>query len=116
MANLMPSDIVKEVQSVLAFVAGASGSPPYVTAYQILGCLPVGIRDRLIRERRLGGAGSGVQYSAVSVVADAAGMVDGVEVAFIDARELTFRVGGQAIVPGYPVVGLYRQCARLPHA
>ena len=113
MPNLMPSEIVNDVRAVLEAVAAGTDSPPYLTAYQILGSLPSAIRERLVSERRLGGAGAGVRYSAARVVADAAGMLADVEGRYIDARGLTVSVAGEVVSPGHEVAGIYRLVHRV---
>jgi len=85
MSNLMPSDVRDAVADVLRRAARGDGDRPnFLTAYQILDRLPARLRARLISERTLGGQGAGVQYAAASVVSDAAEMVPGVVVDYID--------------------------------
>jgi hypothetical protein len=109
MPNVMPSEIVNEVRAVLAAAAPGKGTQPsFLTAYQILERLDVALRTRLIQERTHGGKGAGVGYSAPSVVADAAQMVPGVVVGFLDTAGLGISVDGQPVKPSYSVCGIYR--------
>ena len=109
MPNLMPSDITAAVSRVLQDAARADGDHPYfLTAYQILDRLPESIRARLIQERTLGGHGTGVPYAAPSVVSDAAEMLPGIIIDYIDNRGITVDVAGQTITPGFEVCGIYR--------
>jgi hypothetical protein len=106
---LMPSNIRDEVRDVLARASRGKGDETtFLTAYQILARLPEAIRARLIDERQLGGKGTGVHYAAASVVSDAAEQIQGVEVRYLDTRQLTIHVAGQLVEPGYQVCGLYR--------
>jgi hypothetical protein len=106
---LMPSDIRDEVRDVLAKASRGKGDErKFLTAYQILAGLPKATRERLIAERKLGGKGTGVRYSAASAVSDAAEQIQGVEVHYIDTRQLTIHVDGQLVEPGNKVCGLYR--------
>jgi hypothetical protein len=109
MPNLMPSDITDSVANVLRGAARGDGSHPnYLTAYQILDRLPEDIRDRLIGEPTLGGHGAGVSYAAPSVVSDAAEMLPGIIIDYIDNRGIEIHVAGQALTPGFEVCGIYR--------
>jgi hypothetical protein len=109
MPNLMPTDIVDDVRRVLANAhAGKGTNPCFLTAFQILDRLPSAIRDRIIAERSIGGAGSGQSYAAPSVVSQAAEMVPGVVIDYIDTRGLTVTVAGRPLTPSYEVCGLYR--------
>lgn len=81
MSRIMPSDIVREVELVLQNANQGKGSSPcWMTAYQILHRLTPTLRDQIIAERLIGGAGTGVHYAAPSVVLDAAEMIPGVQV------------------------------------
>ena len=109
MDPLMPRDITGDVQQVLAAArAGKGVRPNFLTAYQILDRLPVTIRDRLIAERTLGGRGSGVSYAAPSVVSDAAEMLPGIVIEYMDSVGVAVSVAGQQLMPSNPVCGLYR--------
>lgn len=111
MPNLMPGDILEDVRQVLLAASQGKGSTPaFLTAYQILDRLRADVRDRLIRERTLGGRGAGVAYAAPSVVSDAAEKLrtEGLEIAYIDTAGLTLTVAGQVSQPGYTICGLYR--------
>lgn len=109
MSHLMPTDIVNEVAAVLRQAAHGDGTEPnYLTAYQILDRLPTDIRDRLIRERTIGGQGAGVAYAAPSVVSDAAEKVPGIQIEYLATRGLVIEVAGQQLRPGFEVCGLYR--------
>ena len=109
MPNLMPSDIVVEVEAVMRSAnQGKGNSPRFLTAYQILHRLPEATKSRIIAERTIGGAGAGVHYGAPSVVSDAAEMVPHVQISYLDCQDLSISVAGTPITPGYPVCGLYR--------
>lgn len=109
MQNLMPSDIVDEVQHVLVSAhCGKGNSPYYLTAFQILERLPPGIRDRLIAERTRGGANAGTIFAAPSVVSKAARLILGVQIEYMDCVGISVLIAGQDINPSYEVCGLYR--------
>jgi hypothetical protein len=109
MPRIMPSDIVHDVETVLRNAnKGKGDSTCWLTAYQILHRLPPGLRDRIINERLIGGAGTGVNYAAPSVVSDAAEMVPGVYIDYLDCENLIVSIDGIQRTPGYPVRGLYR--------
>lgn len=111
MPNAMPSEIVDDVRRVLEKSSTGKGVvPSFLTAYQILDRLPKELRQRLIDERRIGGAGAGVYYSAASVVADAAERVPGVIVNYLDTASLQFQIDGHpvALTAGNTVCGIYR--------
>ena len=111
MPNLMPRDIRVEVETVLRSVQvdpnGRGRS--YLTAYQILEQLPQQIRDRLIAERGTPGLRSGNYYAAANVVSDAAEMISGIEIAFLETTSLEIILNNRIkITPGNPNVALYR--------
>ena len=113
MDKLMPTEIRTEVERVLRNVHKNSGSnKSYLTAYQILGLLPDGMRDDLIRELGRPGEGSGKYYAAASAVSQAARNLPGIEIEFIDTSSLfinlTFCGEDMQIKPSAQVVGLYR--------
>lgn len=111
--GLSPADIVGEVRAVLATAHRGKGDHPnYLTAFQILDRLPAVTRERLIRERGAGGAGTGV-FAAPSVVSRAARMA-GAEVAYLDSVGLSVQVAGQAVTPSYEVCAVYRLPAAEP--
>lgn len=109
---IMPSDITADVLAVLRNAKhGKGGRPHYMTAYQVLNELPVQLRDQIISERGMPGAGSGYPYRAAQVVSDAAEVLERqklVEIEYMDSTRVTFEVQGQAIEAGYEVCGLYR--------
>lgn len=108
-SKLMPSDIAADVAEVLKNAARGDGNHPYfLTAYQILDRLPKDIRDRLINERTAGGHGAGTHYSAPSAVSDAAEMLPGIIVDYIDNRGLKAEIAGKTIEAGFEVCGIYR--------
>ena len=87
MTRLMPTDIQEHVRNVLSNVHVDNNTQrgrSFITAYQILELLRADIRDQLIDERGRPGEGSGNHYAAANVVADAAGMLPDIEIAFID--------------------------------
>jgi hypothetical protein len=109
MPRIMPSDIVNEVETVLRNANKGKGeSTCWLTAYQILHRLPHELRDQIISERLIGGAGTGVHYAAPSIVSDAAEMVPNVHIDYLDCENLTVSIDGIQRTPGYPVCGLYR--------
>ena len=106
---LMPRDIADEVRAVLRSAHVGKGTERrFLTAYQILERLPAPLRDEVIADRGLPGKGGGSNYSAASLIADAAESLHGVETAFLDCGGITFSVGKHEVVPGYPLCGLYR--------
>lgn len=114
---LMPSDIVKDVLAVLQKAnKGKYGtSAKSVTAYIILDRLVhrgtnedagMSLRDLLISERGMPGKGSGVSYSAASVVADACELLakgddPSVAIEYADCEGERFLVADQLIEAGY---------------
>ena len=108
MANLMPSQIVKDVQAVLLKAeTGKGANRTGMTSYQILEALPQQVRDRLIRERGLPGRGCGRRFSAASVVAQAARKL-GATATFDDTRSTSFTVAGSTVESGYEVSARFR--------
>jgi hypothetical protein len=106
---LLPSDIVEEVRQVLlAAHRGKSNTPQLLTAYQILDRLPATVRDRLIRERTSGGREVGTTFAAPTLVSQAARMIRGIQVEYMDSIGMSVQVAGQPIVPSYEICGLYR--------
>src|SRR4030042_1874988 len=103
MSNLMPTDIMDAVRTVLE---GTNYDPmrgrSYMTAYQILEKLPSHTRNQLIKERGTPGQGSGKYYAAASVVSDAAEMLSEVEMAFLDSSSLRIMLkdGTDVVAPG----------------
>jgi hypothetical protein len=111
MSNLMPSNIKTEVETVLRSVQVNSGGRgrSYLTAYQILEQLQQHTRDRLLAERGTPGLGSGNYYAAANVVSDAAEMISGIEIVFLETKSLKIILNnGTDITPGNKNVGLYR--------
>jgi hypothetical protein len=105
----MPSDIVEEVRAVLLNARrGDWERPNFLTTYQILERLPAAMRDQLIAERTMGGRGSGVNYSAVTVVAQAAALIAGVVTEYLDTVGLSAQVAGQPVSPGFEVCAVFR--------
>lgn len=107
---IMPTDIVEDVRTVLQDARRGKGGerPNFLTAYQILDRLPARLRDQLIEERGLGGQGTGVVYAAPSVVSDAAELVPGRVIEYMDSVGITVEIAGQRRTPSGPVTGLYR--------
>ena len=108
MSNLMPSDIMDDVERVLENMPIHSRGRSFLTAYQILERLTSTTRDRLIAERGTPGLGSGNYYAAASVVSDAAEMVSEIEIAFLETSSLSVSLANNDIAPGNKNVGLYR--------
>ena len=111
MPKLMPTDIKDEVQSVLKKAKKDSRyGRSYLTAHQLLEKLPSQIRDQLIKERGMPGQGAGKYYAAASVVSDAAEMLPGIEIVFLDSSSLKVMLkdGTDLVAPGNPDIGLYR--------
>jgi hypothetical protein len=111
MANLTPSEIKKEVRNVLLHAARGKGTRPnFLTAYQIFDRLPPDIKARLIAERgAIGGQHSGAQYTAASVVSQAAELLGpDVVIEYLDTQNLAVQVNGNTITPGNGVCAVYR--------
>ena len=87
---------------------GKGSSPCFLTAYQILDRLPSHLKNDLISERGLGGKGTGVQYSAASLVSDAAEMVDGIEIDYLDTDGLYLTINNKKVEAGFVVCGIYK--------
>jgi len=85
----MPTDILGDVEKVLRNARTGKGTEPaFLTAFQILEALPEQLRDQLIAERTRGGKGAGVTYAAPSVVSDAAEMIPGIEITYLDTQNV----------------------------
>ena len=105
---LMPSDIVEEVRSVLVNAhRGEWERPNFLTAYQVLERLPPSTRETLIAERTIGGRGTGVSYSAVTVVAQAAALAGAIP-EWLDCVGISVDVAGRKLTPGFEVCALFR--------
>lgn len=113
MSRLMPDDILDDVRVVMSNVRHEHENESYfVTAYQVLARLPAAVRERLIQERGMPGAGSGVSYSSASLVSSALknlARAGEIEIAYMDCVGVMTKVNGQTIIPGYEVCGLYRR-------
>ena len=110
MTDLMPNDIISEVETVLTGVQVMPNGRgrAYLTAYQILDQLPQQIKNRLIAERGAPGMGAGNNYAAASVVSDAAEKIHGIEIVFLETSAIRIILNGIDITPGNKYVGLYR--------
>jgi hypothetical protein len=110
MSNLMPRDIRDEVEGILQNTQDdPNRGHSYLTAYQVLIQMSEATRTRLINERGTPGQGAGTYYSAASVVSDAAELIPGIEIAFIDTAFLNISLQDEAdIIPGNSNVGIYR--------
>lgn len=108
MPDLKPKDLVGAVRKVLLAAEKGGGKPAFLTAYQILDRLPERTKRRLIRERGLGGKGTGHRYAAASVVSEAAQCVKGVIVAYLDVKEVMLTIDGQPVAPSPKVSGIFR--------
>lgn len=111
MPNTMPTDIRVEIEDVLKTVRNdPRRGRSYLTAHQILDKLPSALRDKIIQERGNPGQGSGKYYAAASVVSDAAEMLSGIEIVFLDSSSLKVMLkdGTGFVAPGSPDIGLYR--------
>lgn len=109
MSNIMPSDITSDVATILQTAQVNTGGRSYLTAYQILELLPQPIKDQIIAERGTPGLKSGNHYAAANVVSDAAEMLHGIDIAFLDTSSLKIILNnGHDITPGNKNVGLYR--------
>jgi hypothetical protein len=109
MPMLMPSKIKTNVRKVLREAKSNHGELCFLTAYQILDRLPKTIKARLIRERMLGGKGTGKRYAAASVVADAAELLGKeVEVRYLDTDRLSLVVNKQIVEPSAVQCAIFR--------
>ena len=110
MAKLKPTDIAPFVLEVLGKAPRKHGELSFLTAYQILDRLPKTVRARLIRERKLGGRGTGNRYAAASAVAKAAeAMKTSVEVHYLDTKTIELTVNKQAVKPTSRACGIFRK-------
>jgi len=110
MPNLMPNDIIAEVEAALGDVQEMTNNRgrAFLTAYQILDRLSQQTKDQLIVERGAPGKGAGIYYSAASVVSDAAEKIHGIEIVFLDTSDIKILLNEEDITPGNRYVGLYR--------
>jgi len=109
MPNLMPTDIKDEVRNILEDIPANPGGHPYVTAYQIMERLSETTKNRLIAERGRPGKDSGKYYAAANVVSDAAEMIHGIDIAFLETSNMRILLNDEPIItPGNQNVGLYR--------
>ncbi len=110
--RLSPSDIRPAVRIVLE----AADAP--LTSYEILERLPVVLRDRLIAERGLPGAGSGSNFSAASLVTQALdALLPSKDAPYREYKNLvgqTFVIAGQKIKPSGTAIAVYRLSANAP--
>jgi hypothetical protein len=102
---LSPSDIRPTVREVLLSTNNS------LSAYQILDRLPPAIRDQIIAERGLPGAGSGSPFTSASMVTSAVqGLLPALEPpyrVYMEVTGMTFTIAGQTIVPGNPTLAFY---------
>ena len=103
---LSPSDIRPAVEEVLRSTGNSLAS------YQILDHLPEALRDQIIAERGMPGAGQGNRYTAASLVTDAVELLLPSKEApyrvYLEMGDMTFTVAGQTIKPGNPYITFYR--------
>jgi hypothetical protein len=116
MPVLMPTDITGSVRRVLTALRNRHGEDAvFLTAYQILELLPARTKQRLIRERGVGGTGGGKRsgeagspYAATKVVSDAAKCLPGVEITYLETRTLQLSINGSPVVPSPKRCALFR--------
>ena len=109
MPRIMPDEIRESVRSILKNSREQKQSlNPFLTAYQILDRVNKLLQARLIRERGIPGKESGNRYSAATLVSNAARMIEGVEVAYLDVSDIQVECAGKAITAGNPHLALYR--------
>ncbi|MCK4936299.1 MAG: hypothetical protein KAR84_05545 [Elusimicrobiales bacterium] len=113
--KMKPSEILNAVYNVLEEIKKKySDIHPFVTAYQILEDLHIDVRGQLMKERGRAGKGSGVYYSAASVVTQAAAMLvkrGRVDMATINTTHLKVTTPYDEIneiIAGNPNVAIYR--------
>jgi hypothetical protein len=103
---LTPTNIRPHVEAVLR-----QAELP-LSAYQILERLPTAVRDRLINERGMPGAGSGTPYAAATVVSQAVQLLEGTPgyqpPFFVDGCGVCFEVAGVQVRPGNAACAMYR--------
>lgn len=106
---LSPSDIRPAVREVLLSAENSLAS------YQILDRLPLALRNQIITERGMPGAGAGKHYTAASLVTDA---IEGVLPSldppyrvYLDSRDMAFVVAGHTIRPGNAAIAFYQLTA-----
>jgi hypothetical protein len=112
-AMLMPSDILDHVRAAFRAIPNgkASHNRHWINAYGLLALLPEQIRRTLIVERCPPGAGGGAQYSAASVVSDAAEMLQRrreVEIGYYSPMNATYTIDGRTFEAGFEISGIYR--------
>jgi hypothetical protein len=105
-AMLSPADIRSAVRTVLEKAETA------LTSYEILGRLPAPLRDQLIAERGLPGAGSSKNYSAASLVTQAVEKLLPTKEppyrVYANFSGKTFTVAGQTVTPSGSAIATYR--------
>ena len=103
---LSPSDIRPAVEEVLRSTGNSLAS------YQILDRLPESLRDQIIAERGMPGAGQGNRYSAASLVTDAVELLlpsmDAPYRVYLEMGDMTFTVAGQTIKLGNNAIAFYK--------
>jgi hypothetical protein len=112
-AMLMPSDIIDDVRAAFQAIPSgkASHNRHWINAYGLLALLPEQVRRTLIAERCPPGAGGGAQYSAASVVSDAAEMLQRrheVEIGYYSPMNATYTIEGRTFEAGFAISGIYR--------
>ena len=114
MDQYLPSAIKEEVRQVLVKASAGCDTPPYLTAYQILDRLPLPIKEGLISQYSIGGAGNGASYSAISAISQSAQSLEGVDITYIDSVGLTINVGDNPVIPGNEHVRIFRLWSETP--
>ena len=103
---LSPSDIRPAVEEVLRSTGNSLAS------YQILDRLPEALRDQIIAERGMPGAGQGNRYTAASLVTDAVELLLPSKEApyrvYLEMGDTTFTIAGQIIKPGNAMIAYYK--------
>ncbi len=103
---LSPADIRPAVREVLL----ATGNS--LASYDILERLPEPLRDRILAERGMPGAGAGSRYTAASLIRHAVeGLLPSLDApyrVYRDVSDLTFSVAGHIIRPGHHSIAFYR--------
>ncbi|MDC3956241.1 hypothetical protein KEG38_20435 [Polyangium jinanense] len=104
------NELLDEIRAVLANAAKGKGPvPQFLTSFQILNRLPATTREWLITEYGRPGEGAKAHFAAASAIAASLKKLGGeVDVMYIDARGVSFDVGGEQVRSGYPLCGLYR--------
>ena len=107
--ELPKSELDLAIRKVLSAAAKGKGqSPQFLTAYQVFERLPQKYKDQVIAKyNKVGGADSGVFFSACSYIAQLLSLMEDVSRFYLDTQGIQFWVEGKYREAGYQVCAVY---------